>query len=387
MVFIIIFFCSLLVVAFAIPPIIKVSFEKRLFDDPTESRKVHSRIVPNFGGIAIFSGFLLSSSLFIPTQILPEANLLMAAGLILFMTGLKDDIVGLSPLKKFIAQFASAFIVAVMANLRISDLNGIFGYYELPYVASIILTALFIVGIINAFNLIDGVDGLAASLGVIFSLMYAGLFFKADELGWAYLSISLAGGLVGFLFYNLTPAKIFMGDLGSLLTGFIAAILSIKFMSISNTQEILLGTLKISSAAGLVLAILIIPIFDTIRVFTLRISRHTSPFTADRNHVHHRLLFVGLSHVQTTLVLSVINVLFIALALSVQPIGNTALLGLLIFIIIAVNSAMSLYIERYKKALFTRVNLPGSVSYKNKEQEAGHKRRFGDTVLEKIVEN
>jgi len=387
MLFIIIFFCSLLIVAFAIPSIIKVSFEKRLFDDPTESRKVHSRIVPNFGGIAIFSGFLLSSALFIPTQILPEANFLMAAGFILFMTGLKDDIVGLSPFKKFIAQFASAYIVAVMADLRIADLNGILGYHELPYMVSIILTALFIVGVVNAFNLIDGVDGLAASLGVIFSLMYTCLFFKADEFGWAYLSISLAGGLVGFLFYNLSPAKIFMGDLGSLLTGFIAAILSLKFITISNTQDIFIGPLKISSAAGLVLAILIIPIFDTIRVFTLRILRNTSPFKADRNHVHHRLLFVGLSHVQTTLVLSVLNVLFIALALCVQPIGNTALLGLLIFVIIAVNSAMSLYIERYKKALFTKVNLPGSAHYKNKEQDAGHQKKFGDTVLEKIVEN
>jgi UDP-GlcNAc:undecaprenyl-phosphate GlcNAc-1-phosphate transferase len=387
MVLILIFFTSLLVVAFAIPPIIKVSLQKRLFDDPIESRKVHSRIVPNFGGVAIFAGFLMSCSLFIPSHLLPEANLLMAAGLILFMTGLKDDIVGLSPLKKFIAQFASAFIISVMANLRIADLYGVLGIYELPYLASVLLTSLFMVGIVNAFNLIDGVDGLAASLGVIFSLMYAYLFFNGGELGWAYLSLSLAGGLTGFLFFNLTPAKIFMGDLGSLLTGYIAALLSIKFMAISDTQQIMIGSLEISSAAGLVLAILIIPIFDTIRVFTLRILRNTSPFTADRNHVHHRLLFVGLSHVQTTLTLSVLNILFIALALSVQQIGNTALLGLLIFTIIAVNSAMSLYIERYKKSLFN-INSPDPGRFKNnKEQDAAHKKRYGDTVLENIAEN
>jgi len=275
MLFIIIFFCSLLIVAFAIPSIIKVSFEKRLFDDPTESRKVHSRIVPNFGGIAIFSGFLLSSSLFIPTQILPEANFLMAAGFILFMTGLKDDIVGLSPFKKFIAQFASAYIVAVMADLRIADLNGIFGYHELPYVVSIILTTFFIVGVVNAFNLIDGVDGLAASLGVIFSLMYACLFFKADEFGWAYLSISLAGGLVGFLFYNLSPAKIFMGDTGSLLIGLLNSIFAIKFMTVASSPE---STLPLLSAPAIAFAILIVPLFDTLRVFSLRIFNRRSPF-------------------------------------------------------------------------------------------------------------
>ena len=224
-------------------------------------------------------------------------------------------LLGLSPLKKFVAQFTSAFIIAVMADLRIADLNGIFGFHELPYMISIILTALFMVGVVNAFNLIDGVDGLASSLGIIFSCMYAFLFYQAGELGWAYLSLSLAGSLTGFLFFNLTPAKIFMGDLGSLLTGYIAAILSIKFLGFSSTQNIMVGTLEISSGAGLVLAILIIPIFDTLRVFTLRMLRNTSPFTADRNHVHHRLLFVGLSHVQTTLSLAVLNLLFIALAL------------------------------------------------------------------------
>ncbi|WP_432712749.1 MraY family glycosyltransferase [Pedobacter sp.] len=388
MVFTLIFFFSLLVVAFAIPPIIKISIEKGLFDEPTESRKVHSRIVPNFGGIAIFFGFLLSCSLFIPSRFLPEAHLLMAAGLILFMVGLKDDIVGLSPFKKFLAQFASAFIVSIWANIRISDLNGILGYEEIPYWASILLTSLFMVGVVNAFNLIDGVDGLAATLGVIFSLMYACLFFKAGEIGWAYLSISLAGGLIGFLFFNLTPARIFMGDLGSLLIGFIAAITSVKFLAVSNEHEIMIGPLQITSSAGLVLAILIIPIFDTMRVFTLRVISNTSPFTADRNHVHHRLLFLGLTHVQTTLVLALVNIMFIALALSLQQLGNTATIGLLMFTILTINGAMSIYIERYKKVLINNVNFSGRTSFeKHKIHNQPPHTRFGDTILENIVKN
>lgn len=352
MLFVLIFLTSLLVVALAIPPIITVAFQKRLFDDPAESRKVHKRIVPNFGGIAIFSGFLFTCSLFIPSNLLPEGNILMASGLILFLIGLKDDIVGLSPFIKFIAQFSSAAILALVADIRITNLHGILGIQELPYVASIAFTMFFVVGIVNAFNLIDGIDGLAGTLGIMLSLVYAFLFFGSTEFGWSYLSISLTGAMLGFLFYNVSPAKIFMGDSGSLLLGFIAAVLSIKFLAISDRQNTSFGQLDVTSAFGLVLAILIIPVFDTLRVFTLRILRNTSPFTADSNHLHHRLLFLGLSHMQATLVLVVSNVVFIIIALSLQQLGNSQLLGLLMLSILIVNGALSLYIERYKKSLF-----------------------------------
>lgn len=391
MLFILIFLTSLLVVAFAIPPVITVSFRKRLFDDPSELRKVHKRIVPNFGGIAIFTGFLFSASLFIPSALLPQANVLMAAGLILFMIGLKDDIVGLSPLIKFVAQFTNAFIIAMVANLRIENLHGIFGQYELPYYASIALTVFFIVGIVNAFNLIDGIDGLAASLGVIISVLYAFLFYKSGDMGWAYLSISLTGALIGFLFFNVTPARIFMGDSGSLVLGFIASVLSIKFMGSSANTTVVFGTLPITAGAGLVVAMLIIPIFDTLRVFTLRILRNTSPFTADSNHLHHRLLFLGLSHMQSTLVLTVVNILFIVMALSLQDLGNTQLISLVFMTILTVNGILSLYIENYKKSL-----LAVSVDRKKQfEEEAllsdqksrSPKRSFGEEILEKISEN
>jgi UDP-GlcNAc:undecaprenyl-phosphate GlcNAc-1-phosphate transferase len=351
MLFVLIFLTSLLVVAFAIPPIITVAFQKRLFDDPVETRKVHKRIVPNFGGIAIFSGFLFTCSLFIPSNLLPEGNILMAAGLILFLTGLKDDIVGLSPFIKFIAQFSSATILAVVANIRITNLQGIIGIYEIPYLVSIVLTVFFIVGIVNAFNLIDGIDGLAGTLAIMVSLVYGYLFFKSGELGWAYLSVSLTGAMIGFLFYNVTPAKIFMGDSGSLLLGFIAAVLSIKFLDVNSKSGASFAPFEIRSSIGLVVSILIIPIFDTLRVFTLRILRNTSPFTADSNHLHHRLLFLGLSHIQAALVLVVCNVIFIILALSLQQIGNNQLLGFLMLAVLTVNGGLSLYIERYKRAL------------------------------------
>jgi len=381
MLFTLIYLTSLLVVAFAIPPIITVSFRKRLFDDPNESRKIHKRIIPNFGGVAIFTGFLFSCSIFIPSQLLPEANVLMGAGLVLFMIGLKDDIIGLGPGIKFVAQFLSACIVAMIANIRIIDLHGIFGIYDMSYYASVILTVFFIVGLVNAFNLIDGIDGLAGSIGLILCVVFGVLFYKSGDLGWAYLSTSLAGALLGFLFFNVTPARIFMGDSGSLLLGFIAAVLSIKFMNVSLTENVMAGPFQITSGLGLVSAILIIPVFDTLRVFTLRIMRGTSPFTADSNHIHHRLLSLGLSHVQATLVLASVNAVFIIVALSLQSVGDAQLVSLIMFLMLSLNVVLSLFIKRFKRkeSIFSTRVIASSSSKSEKS--------FADKVLDKISEN
>ena len=382
-----IFFLSLLVVCFAIPAIIKISFKKQLFDDPVESRKVHKTLVPNFGGIAIFTAFLFASALLIPTHLVPQVNVLMAAGLILFMVGLQDDVVGVSPMIKFLAQLGSAGITTVYANLRITDLNGMFGVHELPYAASILLSVLFVVGIVNALNLIDGIDGLAGSLGIIAGLMFAYLFYELREFGWAYLSLSLSGALLGFLFFNISPAKIFMGDSGSLTLGFILAVLSLKFLQLATHTNILVGPFIIKAEAALVIGILIIPMFDTLRVLILRMLKNTSPFTADSNHLHHRLLFLGLSHVKATFVLSVVNVLFILMCLSMQQFGNTKLIGAIIAAILLLNAGLSLYIEQYKKRLLSSKYKDAGHSTALHSRSSGTQRDFGAEVLKKISEN
>jgi UDP-GlcNAc:undecaprenyl-phosphate GlcNAc-1-phosphate transferase len=377
-----IFLTTYLVVFFSIPPIIKVAYQKRLFDAPSESRKIHKRIIPNFGGIAIFTAFLFSSSLLIPQSLLPQGNLLMAAGLVIFMTGLKDDIVGLSPAIKFVAQFFSAIVIAVVADIRIENLQGLFGYNELHYYTSIALTVFFMVGIMNAFNLIDGIDGLAGSLALICSFTFAFIFYKAGELGWFYMALSLAGALLGFLFFNITPAKIFMGDSGSLVLGFLASIFSVKFLSLDSLLHIQLVQFKVNSASSLVIAILIIPIFDTLRVFTLRILRNKSPFTADSNHLHHRLLFLGLSHIQATFILALCNILFIVLALALQDLSAGQILSIIALVVLIANGILSLFIERYKKLLFTP-SQTASAKFVSKAMPHGQ-----DTdVLDKIFKN
>jgi UDP-N-acetylmuramyl pentapeptide phosphotransferase/UDP-N-acetylglucosamine-1-phosphate transferase len=297
------------------------------------------------------------------------------------MIGLKDDIIGLGPGIKFVAQFVSALIVAMIANIRIADLHGIFGIYDMPYYASVILTVFFIVGIVNAFNLIDGIDGLAGSIGLILCVVFGVLFYKSGDLGWAYLATGLAGALLGFLFFNVTPARIFMGDSGSLLLGFVAAVLSIKFMNVSLTESVLVGPFMITSGLGLVSAILIIPVFDTLRVFTLRIFRGKSPFTADSNHIHHRLLSLGLSHVQATLVLASVNVVFVVSALALQGLGDTQLPSLIMLLMLGLNGVLSLFINRFKKrAAFLPVS---SVLIDKTKPE----KNFADQVLEGISKN
>ena len=387
MVFLLISLTSLLVCALCIPAIIDVAFQKHLFDVPDEHRKVHGRTIPNFGGGAVFIAFLFSCSLYIPAATVFESNTLLAGAVILFMTGLKDDLVGLRPFTKFIAQFASAFIIALSTNLRITNLEGAFGIFELSYLASVLFTVIFIVGVVNAFNLIDGIDGLSGTLGIILSLVYAYAFYSAGQLGWAYMSLSLTGALTGFLFYNITPAKIFMGDSGSLMLGYVAAIFSIKFLNINVADPVLVGPLEITNGICLVLAILIVPIFDTLRVFTLRILRNTSPFVADRNHLHHRLLFVGLTHIQATLVLALINVVFICIALLLQDLQASTLLLLIMGAALVVNGLFSLYVERYKRRLFaTGLSLdPGSAEGPSGPAEE-NSSRFGD-VLHKVSKN
>jgi UDP-GlcNAc:undecaprenyl-phosphate GlcNAc-1-phosphate transferase len=386
MLFTLIFLVGLLVTSFSIPTIINISFRKRLFDDPIESRKVHKTFVPNFGGIAIFTGFLFASSLCIPTHLIPEANVFMAGGLILFMLGLKDDVVGVSPMIKFLAQLVSAIIVVAIANLRIVDLQGMFGIQELPYAGSFVLTVFFIVGVVNAFNLIDGIDGLAGSLGIICSLIFAFLFYQAGQLGWVYISLSLAGSLLGFLFFNITPAKIFMGDSGSLMLGFITAVLSLKFLQIASAGSLSFAGFPITSPAALIIAVLIIPIFDTLRVLILRVIKNTSPFTADNNHLHHRLLFLGLSHVQATLVLAVTNVLFIVMAISLQQLGNMQLLGLVLLSALILNGGLSLYIEHYKKSLFS-VRAPGHAAGGKETLTDAKTSKLGAEVFKSISKN
>lgn len=347
--FVIVAFLSCLIVLFAIPPIITVANTKHLFDAPGDDRKIHKVHTPNLGGVAIFTGFVFTCSLFVQTSVLPYYNYILASAIILFVIGLKDDLIGMEPFKKFFAQFVSAVILIVFANIRITSLYGIFGVEELPYIVSVAISILTIIVITNAFNLIDGIDGLAGSIGCIVTLSYGVIFCVLHEFGLALLAFSLFGALVGFLYYNVSPARIFMGDTGSLLLGMVASILTIMFIELENTNTNQYRYF-FESAPGIAVGILIIPLFDTLRVFTLRLARSESPFKADRNHLHHRLIDLHYSHTQAVLILVMVNVIFILLALTFQAIGNQWLLVMLLVFVIILNMFMTARIKNKAEA-------------------------------------
>jgi len=316
----------------------------------------------------------------------------MSSGIVIFMIGLKDDIIGVDPMKKFIAQFISAFIITILGDIRIMDLGGFMGIYTLSYPFSVGLSVLTIVGIVNAYNLIDGIDGLSGFLGLTFSLVYAYLFFLAGEFGWTYVCVALAGSLTGFLIHNISPARIFMGDCGSLMVGFLAAVLSIQFINTSSVKIIDLGFTSVTSAPALAMAIVILPLFDTLRVFAIRIVNNQSPFKADRNHLHHRMLALGLTHMQATAVLSIVAALFVATALAFQSVGSNQLVGILIFMIILLNTALSIYLFSRKISLKEELldespRFDESVKLPVIAKVEEDSKTFAEKILDKVSKN
>ena len=315
---------SFVITYFAIPVLIRVAELKHLYDEPDE-RKSHKSRIPTLGGLGFFAGFLLATAVCAPVQQAFPLQYLLAAFFIIFFVGMKDDIVGLSPVKKLIGQLVAAFAIIYLGNLQINSMYGFFGIGQLPYHFSLLLTYFTFIVVVNAFNLIDGVDGLAGSIGMLVAAVLGAYFLYSNELLYAVMGFSMAAGLAAFLIFNITPAKIFMGDTGSLLVGLVNATLIVKFIEVAGNPA---SKLPLESVPAIAFAILIVPLFDTLRVFAIRMSRGRSPFTADRHHIHHYMLALGLSHRQTTLVAVLFNIGFIGMAYSLQNIGSTYLLVL-----------------------------------------------------------
>lgn len=323
----------------AIPLIIHIAIKKNLLDEPND-RRSHAVSTPSLGGIAIFTGTLFSVIMWTPYSHFAQLQFILCAFIIIFLIGAKDDIDPISPSKKFFGQLFAASILVFRADIRLTGLYGIFGIYETPEVASIALSIFTIIVIINAFNLIDGINGLSGSVGILISSLLGTWFFLKGRTELAVLSFALIGALIAFLKYNITPAKIFMGDTGSLLLGLISSILAIQFIELQEGFEA--SPYYFKAAPSLVIAILILPLFDTLRVFILRLAEGKSPFHPDRKHIHHILIDRGLTHMQATGILFFINIVFIILAVVLQDVGNFILL--LIILILAV--LLSVYASR-----------------------------------------
>lgn len=320
------FITAFIISLLLIPIIITLVTRYQLLDKPN-ARKEHHIPVPTMGGIAIAIGFLCSYLLWAPIT-WDAINISFTLGLIvLLMAGMMDDMKDLPARYKFLIQIAVAALLAV-SGLRIQDFGGIMGINELPLAAQYSCTIVMIVGITNAYNLIDGINGLAGSLAFM-GLVTLGIFLQlAGDTTSSLLAFALAGGVLGFLYFNLDPAKIFMGDTGSLLLGFVISVLTIKLM---NTNIVLPNGAAVQESI-VALGIVLIPVFDTARVFLQRIWKGGSPFVADRTHLHHYFTNKGFGHAITNASILVINGIVLMIALKVQYKNpNVAVLLLLTF--------------------------------------------------------
>ena len=340
------FITSFTLTYLAIPSIIHVAVKKNLMDEPGE-RRSHVVSTPSLGGIGIFAGTLFSIILWTPFQHFGDLQYILCSFIIIFLIGAKDDIDPMSPSKKFLGELFAAAILVFKANVRLTSLYGIFGFGELPYVVSILLSIFVIIVIINAFNLIDGINGLSGGLGTLICVVFGVWFLKVDSVELAMVAFALAGSLVAFLRYNITPAKIFMGDTGALLLGLVCSILTIKFIELHNVLED--RTFAFDAAPSMAIAILILPLFDTLRVFIIRLLHGKSPFHPDRNHIHHMMIDAGLSHTQASVFLIVVNFIFILIAFSLQGLGNLSLLIVILLLALLLSYILHLISKRKQK--------------------------------------
>jgi UDP-GlcNAc:undecaprenyl-phosphate/decaprenyl-phosphate GlcNAc-1-phosphate transferase len=312
-----------------IPIVVRVSKAKKLFDFPDE-RKINKIVIPNLGGISIFIGISIATLLSLGQLFYPDFRYILAGMIILFFIGIKDDIMVISARKKFVAQIICALIIIIAGNIRLTNLHGVFGIYEINYVVSVGISLLAIVAIINALNMIDGIDGLATAMGMLISLTFGNLFIYLDQLTYAILCFATTGSLIMFYFYNVfgKENKIFMGDTGSLIIGLLAAVFVIKYneFSLKGNEQI------VNFSPALSMAIIAISFFDMVKVSLIRILKMKSPVNPDMKHIHHKLLRLGYSHQKSTFVLIVTNLFLMGFVFTLRSINVNLQLFLLVSI-------------------------------------------------------
>ncbi len=317
------FLTAFAIALITMPPLIRMIRHYHLFDVP-DSRKEHQTPVPTMGGIAAIAGMIIATLLWFRFSRDPFVICFFFSVAILFFIGIMDDLRNLAARYKFIIQIAVSLLIA-FAGVRIDSFNGMLGIGELPVPVQYALTVLAITGITNAFNLIDGIDGLAGGLGFM-SLITLGLFLSfSGEANFATIAFAMSGGLLGFLYYNFNPARIFMGDTGSLVLGFIVAVLSILLLQKQTGAP----TQLIPHAPVFLFSIVAIPVFDTLRVFSIRILQGRSPFSPDKNHIHHLLTNNGWNHRFAARLLCCIHAFILGLGYLVKALPQWAGLGMI----------------------------------------------------------
>ena len=322
-----------------IPSVIKIAEARQLMVTP-EMRSSHTTVTPAMGGIGIFIGSIFSMVLWTPFSVFGDLQYLLCAIIIMFFVGLRDDLLAITPIQKLIGQLIAGVLLIMKSDVVIRSFHGVLGIGELPDWLAIGITLFAIVLIVNAFNLIDGINGLCASITILTCAVMGTWFFLTQEMALAITAAATAGGTMGFMKYNVR-GDIFMGDTGSLLVGVVAAVLFIEFIQM-NAELTFDHPHRLEAGVAVATSVLIYPLLDTVRVFIVRALRGRSPFSPDRHHLHHYLLDTGRSHLGSTAIIVLGNIGIIYMTWKLQFLGNTVLILIQILLGIIISSLLFL---------------------------------------------
>ena len=298
------FLTALLISYLAMPKLIYFAEKLRLLDDAGD-RSSHKVSTPFFGGIAIFTGIICSLLFWADIE---NIQYILVSILIVFIVGVIDDLRQITAFKKLIGQIIATLILIFLGDMHIDSMHGVLGVYDLPLWIGTLFTIFVVIVITNGYNLIDGVDGLAGGIGLLSSFSFGVIALIMEQTDMALIAFTLMGALFGFLKYNVFPARIFMGDTGSLVVGMILSILAINCIKYGLVTE----TFKLQNKGPLLaISFLAIPLFDSLRVFVIRSIKGNGPLVAGRDHIHHAFLDLNYGHKYTSIVLCAISAFLI----------------------------------------------------------------------------
>lgn len=315
---------------FLYPILIKTLEWKQILDAP-DNRKIHTVHTPSLGGVPIFLGVAFSLLVWMSSSDATMNKYLFSSLSLFFVIGLRDDIIPMKPVFKLIGQLIPIILIILLGYVRLESFYDI-GNLNFSPPFSLIITVFVIIVITNSINLIDGIDGLAGSLALTSLLVLGSWFYLTNDTGLAFISFAFIGAILSFLMYNWSPSKIFMGDTGALLIGFLLSVLIIHFIN-KNFELESTSAYKFSASISAAICFIIVPLTDTLRVFIIRLTKFKSPLIADNNHVHHSLLRLGLKHSSISVLLATINILFIILAILLKNQSDVLVLPIVLSVV------------------------------------------------------
>ena len=306
MLYILSFLVAILSVHWIHPRLVRIALDKNIVDNPN-ARKLQCRPTPVLGGIAVFFGSVIGLGCASITCDCSELFIVVVAMMIMLYTGTMDDILDLSPALRFLIEIGTVLLLIFVGGYTLNDFHGLWGLNQIPQGVAIPLTVFAAVGIINAINLIDGVDGLSSGYCILTSLLFGVMFWYVGDRTMCMLAVVAAGSLIPFFFHNVfgKSSKMFIGDGGTLVMGIVMSVFVIRILRHGSMSEVY-DAVNI----GLVpftLAVLSVPVFDTLRVMTTRILKRKSPFHPDKTHLHHMFIRLGCSHAAMTLAILILN--------------------------------------------------------------------------------